>query len=224
MSTVPATTPDGGASVSRPLVTPTAALEHPAALAREVPAGRRPGWWGMVLVLVADASAFASMLAAYYYVEFVDHTPSWPPPGDPLPKLAKASIITAILVASALPLWFADRGLRSGSRGRFALGGTLVALCGAAFVAIEFWEYAGELSTTYPSKDAYGSLFYLITGFHVLHIMLATLAMLGFVVAALVGRMNRGHHVVVRVFGLFWYVSIVIWVLIYGALYWTVRL
>lgn len=224
MSSVPATTPETGATVAAPEVSPVAALEYPAALAREVPSGRRPGWWGLVLVLVADSASFASLIAAYYYVEFVDHTASWPPPGDPLPKLAKASIITAILVASALPMWFADRGLKAGSRPRFMLGGTLVALCGAAFVAIEFWEYAGELSTSYPSKDAYDSLFFVITGFHVLHIMLGTLAMLMFVVAGLIGRMGKGHHIVVKLFGLFWYVSIVIWVLIYGALYWTVRL
>jgi heme/copper-type cytochrome/quinol oxidase subunit 3 len=224
VSGVGTTAPDGGATAAEPLVSPVAALEHPAALAREVPSGRRPGWWGMVLALVADASTFASMLAAYYYVEFVDHTPSWPPPGEPLPKLAKASIVTGVLVASAIPMWFADRGLRAGSRARFLLGGLLVALCGAAFVAITFWEYADELPTTYPSKDTYASLFYAITGFHVLHIILGTLAMLMFLVAAAIGRMGRGHHIVARVFALFWYTSVVIWVLLYGALYWSVRL
>jgi heme/copper-type cytochrome/quinol oxidase subunit 3 len=193
------------------------------ALTREVPAGRRPGWWGMVLFLVTDASAFASMIAAYFYLQFVT-SPQWPPPGDPLPKLAKASIITGIIVASCLPMAVADLGLKAGSRARAALGTLVTGLCGLAFVAIEFWEYSDELETSWPQKDAYGSVFYVLTGFHVLHIMLGTLFLLVLALTAATGRLGSRHHVVVRVFAVFWYVSVVIWVLIYGALYWTVRL
>jgi heme/copper-type cytochrome/quinol oxidase subunit 3 len=50
------------------------------------------------------------------------------------------------------------------------------------------------------------------------------LALLMFVVAAPAGRMGRGHHVVIRVFSLYWYTSVVVWVVIYAALYWSVRL
>jgi heme/copper-type cytochrome/quinol oxidase subunit 3 len=193
------------------------------ALAREMPSGRRPGWWGMVLFLFTDASAFASMIAAYFYLEFVT-SPQWPPPGDPLPKLAKASIITGIIVASCVPLVLADRGLARGSRAPAALGTLATGLCGLAFVAIELWEYSDELRTTTPQKDAYGSIFYALTGFHVLHIMLGTLFLLVLALTAATGRLTSRHHVVVRVFGLYWYVSVVLWVLIYGALYWSVRL
>lgn len=200
-----------------------AADDRTTALLREVPAGRRPGWWGMVLFLVTDASAFASMIAAYYYLQFVT-SGQWPPASDPLPKLVKASIITGVIVASCLPMALADLGLKRGSRARAALGTLLTGLCGTTFVALELWEYSDELTTTWPQKDSYGSIFYALTGFHVLHIMVGTVFLLVLALTAATGRLTRRHHVVVRVFSLFWYVSVVIWVVIYLALYWSVRL
>jgi heme/copper-type cytochrome/quinol oxidase subunit 3 len=199
------------------------AATRPQALAREIPTPRRPGWWGLVLVLVADVSAFASLIASYYYTEFVtSHT--WPPPGDPLPHLTKSTIMTCLLAASLVPMALADIGLKKGSRFRLMLGGLLTALLGGGFVYVELLEYLDELKTSWPTKDAYGSLFYTLTGFHVLHIMLGVLFLLMMVAAAALGRMGRRHHIVVRLFALFWYTGVVIWVILYGVLYWSVRI
>jgi heme/copper-type cytochrome/quinol oxidase subunit 3 len=202
---------------------PPIGASRTAALTREMPAGRRPGWWGLMLVLGADVSAFASMIASYYYVRFVTSS-VWPPKGDPLPKLLKSSIMTGLLVASAVPMAVADLGLKSGRRAWLVLGALATAVLGGGFVAVEYLEYLDELKTSQPAKDAYGSLFYTLTGFHVLHIMLGVLALLMFTVAGLTGRMGRGHHVVIRLFSLYWYTSIVVWVVLYAVLYWSVRI
>jgi heme/copper-type cytochrome/quinol oxidase subunit 3 len=215
MSTVPATTTATGPGAP--------AAGRAAALAREMPAGRRPGWWGMVLALASDVSAFASLLAAYFYVRFVT-SDTWPPPGDPLPKLLLSSVMTGVLVVSVLPMAVADLGLKAGSRARLLLGAFTTALLGAAFVVLEVFEWADELTSSWPTKNAYGSLFYAITGYHVVHMALGTLALLLLVVAALAGRVRGTHHIWVRVFALFWYSSVVVWVLIYATLYWSVRL
>jgi heme/copper-type cytochrome/quinol oxidase subunit 3 len=50
------------------------------------------------------------------------------------------------------------------------------------------------------------------------------LAMLLLVAGAALGRMGRRHHIVIRVFALFWYTSVIIWVILYGVLYWSVRI
>jgi heme/copper-type cytochrome/quinol oxidase subunit 3 len=177
----------------------------------------------MVLALASDVSAFASLLAAYFYVRFVT-SDTWPPPGDPLPKLLLSSIMTGLLVVSVLPMAVADLGLKAGSRARLLLGALVTALLGAAFVVLEVVEWAEELKGSWPTKNAYGSLFYVLTGYHVVHIALGALALLLLVAAALAGRVRSAHHVWVRVFALYWYSSVVVWVLIYATLYWSVRL
>ena len=205
---------------------PTAgALIKTDALVREVPGRRRrPGWWGMVMFLAADSSMFASMIAAYYYIWFVSSWQhSWPPPGDPLPKLLKASILTALMLSSVFPMAFADRGLKQGSRLRMFFGEAVVALLGAAFVVLEVFEFMDELKTTKPSSDAYGSIFYTLLGFHLAHVMLLVLFMLLLLAATVTGRLDRAHHVIVRNVALFWYASVVIWVAIYITLYWSLR-
>jgi heme/copper-type cytochrome/quinol oxidase subunit 3 len=206
-------------TVPREVAAPT----RTAALSREMPAGRRPGWWGLMLALASDLSAFAALIAAYYYVRFVTSA-QWPPPGDPLPKLLLASIMTGLLVVSAAPMALADLGLKAGSRARFTLGVLATAVLGAGFVAVEYLEYRDELTTSWPSKDAYGSLFYTLTGFHVLHVMLGVVFLLLLAVAGAMGRVGRGHHVTIRLFSIFWYSSIAVWVLLYAVLYWSVRL
>jgi cytochrome c oxidase subunit III len=214
MSTVPAVSPAEAT---------TSAAGRAAALAREMPAGRRPGWWGMVLALTSDVSAFASLIAGYFYVRFVTSN-TWPPPGEPLPKLLLASIMTGLLVVSTVPMAFADLGLKAGSRVRLALGALCTALLGGAFVVLEGFEWADELTSSWPSKDAYASFFYALTGFHVVHIALAVLTLLLLVAATLTRRVRGAHHIWVRVVALFWYSSVVVWVLIYATLYWSVRL
>jgi cytochrome c oxidase subunit 3/cytochrome c oxidase subunit I+III len=214
-------------SASSPTATgaPGAARSKTDALVREVPGRRRrPGWWGMVMFLAADSSMFASMIAAYYYIWFVSSAArSWPPPGDPLPKLLKASILTGLMVFSVIPMAVADRGLRRGARPRMFLGGAIVALFGAAFVVLEVFEFMDELKTSKPSSDAYGSIFYTLLGFHLAHIMVLVLFMLLLVVATVTGRLDRQHHVIVRNYALFWYASVVIWCAIYITLYWSLR-
>lgn len=202
--------------------TATIQSAHRSALSREVPAGRRPGWWGMVLALVTDVAAFASLLGAYFYVRFVTSA-EWPPDGIEDPKLLKASILTALLVVSSLPLVVADLGLKKGSRARLLVGGSLTALLGAAFVAVEYLEYVDELKHFQATTNAYGSLFYTITAFHVLHIMLGVLLLLLLLVAAAIKRLGREHHIIIRIFALFWHTSVVVWVAIFASLYLAVR-
>ena len=132
--------------------------------------------------------------------------------------------MTGLLVVSVLPMAVADLGVKAGSRPRLLLGALGTAVLGAAFVVLEVVEWADELKGSWPTKDAYGSLFYVLTGYHVVHIALGALALLLLVAAALAGRVRGAHHVWVRVLALYWYASVVVWVLIYATLYWSVRL
>lgn len=206
---------------------PSTGLEaagHPTALAREVPAGRRPGWWGMVLALTADIAAFASLLASYFYVRFVT-SDTWPPPGIEEPKLLKAWIMTGLLVTSSVPLVWADLGIKKGDRGRLLAGGTLTLLMGLAFLYVQYREYGEKLAKEFhPDTNAYGSLFFTITGFHGLHVIVGCLAMTLVLIAAATGRISRSHHALVRITALYWHTVGAVWVGIFLSLYLAAQL
>lgn len=202
-----------------------AAATDPAAVTREVPAGRRPGWWGMVLTLVTDVAAFAALLTAYFYIRFVTAGDDWPPGDIPEPKLMKAWIMTALLLTSSIPLVLADRGIKNGKRGRLVAGTSVTVLLGAAFLVVQYLEYTEKLTREFtPQTNAYGSLFFVITGFHGLHVIAGLLALLVVLAAGATGRITQRHHAIVRITGLYWHTVGAVWVLILASLYLAAQL
>jgi heme/copper-type cytochrome/quinol oxidase subunit 3 len=201
------------------------AATRPRAVVREVPAGRRPGWWGMVLALVTDVAAFAALLASYFYLRFVTAGDNWPPGEIPEPKLLKAWIMTALLITSSAPLFVADFGIKKGRRGRLLAGVSVTVLLGAAFLVVQGLEYHEKLTKEFtPQTNAYGSLFFVITGFHGLHVIVGLLALLVLLVGGLSGRITAKHHAIVRITGLYWHTVGAVWVFIFGSLYLAAQL
>lgn len=197
--------------------------QEPSAVAREVPAGRRPGWWGTVLFLLTDVAVFAALLASYFYLRFVA-SPDWPPQGIEIPKLLKPAILTALLVPSSLPLIWADLGIKKGNRRRLIAGLVMTILLGAAFLVVQYTEYQEKLREYRPSTNAYGSLFYVITGWHGIHVAVGLVALLFVLMAAVTGRITRSHHARVRNVALFWHTVDAVWIAIALTVYVSPRL
>ena len=70
------------------------------------------GWWGVLLFIATEATLFGLMIASYFYLRF--QTAHWPPAGIDKPKVALPLVLTAILVATAVPLLLAVRSARVG--------------------------------------------------------------------------------------------------------------
>src|SRR5207249_2757619 len=81
---------------------------------------RAPAWWGMVLFIATEAALFASLLVSYFYLRA--SAPSWPPPGLERPELSVPVVMTVVLLASSVPMAWADRGIQQGRQGRLILG------------------------------------------------------------------------------------------------------
>lgn len=205
-------------SMSRPTEEATRSESWPIA---EAPAGRTMGWWGMLLFILTEGAFFGIFLASYYYLRFTN-TGGWPPPKDVPPHLIETGIGTGVLVLSCVPMFLAVRLARDGKRLALPMV-VLTFLCAAAFVALQFLDYYGEYPSTDWSKDAYGSLFYTITGFHVVHVALGMLMLLLIVVSSLFRGVGRAQGGAVRVVAMYWYFLAVlasaIYLTVYGSPY-----
>jgi cytochrome c oxidase subunit 3/cytochrome o ubiquinol oxidase subunit 3 len=138
-----------------------------------------------------------------------------------LDSLVIVSINTFLLLASSLCVVLALDGIQKGDRNALArwLGAT--ALLGAAFVAIQGYEYSKLFSEGIElgaSKFANG--FFFLTGFHGLHVIAGVLWAL-----VLVGNIywlngfSREEHMGVEVFGLYWHFVDVVWIFIFTLIY-----
>jgi heme/copper-type cytochrome/quinol oxidase subunit 3 len=172
------------------------------------------GAWGMMLAIATEAALFAYLLFSYFYLASMAHGP-WPPHGAPELRLALPN--TVILLLSSATMWWAESGIRRGAQGRLRWGLLLTFVLGAIFLGIQGVEYGSQHFTL--RTDAYGSLFYTITGFHGAHVF-AGLLMNGVVQArAWLGHFTAERHLAVTNVAWYWHFVDVVWLAVFTSLY-----
>jgi cytochrome c oxidase subunit 3 len=143
-----------------------------------------------------------------------------------------AAINTTVLVLSSVTCQFgvfaAERfqNKREGSLLQINLWGmrewfSLTFLMGAFFIAGQIYEYAALVSEGMTlSSNAYGSVFYLATGFHGLHVTGGLIAFL--IVLIRVAKARRFTHqqaTTTIVVSYYWHFVDVVWIALFSAIY-----
>lgn len=178
-----------------------------------------PGWWGMVMLIVTESMLFGSLIASYFYIRFKS-APVWPPDGIPTPSLKLPLIMSVILWTSSWPVHMADRAARNGNQRALRLWLGAGFLLGAVFLGIQLAvEYPEKLAEFGPTTNAYGSLFYTITGFHGGHVLIGLLISLWTQVRAWRGAFDKDRHVTVQNFTMYWHFVDIVWVLVLATIY-----
>ena len=176
-------------------------------------------WWGMVLLIATEATLFSLLIASYFYLRF-QSSPVWPPDDITAPELGLPLVMTVILLSSSIPVHIAERAIRRGRQGVLRAGLATGFLLGVTFLVIQVVvEYPHVLDEFTPRTNSYGSLFFTITAFHGLHVLVG----LGFSVWTQVrawgGAFGPDRHVTVENFALYWHFVDVVWVFVLATIY-----
>ena len=178
------------------------------------------GWWGMVLFIAVEATLFALLLASYFYLRFRSG-PVWPPDGIENPKLKLVFIMSAILWSSSIPVHLAHAAIKKGDTTKLQAFLAAGFVLGAAFLALhvakEYPDIARHEFT--PRTDAYGSMFFTITGLHGAHVLVGLLMSAWVQLRAWQGAFDRHRHVSVQNFVLYWHFVDVVWFFVLLTLY-----
>jgi cytochrome c oxidase subunit 3 len=133
----------------------------------------------------------------------------------------RAGFFTLILVSSSFTMQKAVWDQERGDRNKAKLWVTATIVLGALFVANQFYEWV-SLShdpATNPTHTAYGSLFYIMSGLHGLHVTLGLVAM-GFLLVRLKGpKGDPGETPVFQGVSYYWHFVDVVWVGLYACLF-----
>jgi heme/copper-type cytochrome/quinol oxidase subunit 3 len=129
--------------------------------------------WGMAMFVATEATLFAIMIAAYFYLRFKNL--QWPPPGIPEPKLVLPLVLLAVLVATSVPVQLAARAGREGRLGAVRAFLALAFVAQAAYLGISIHAYASDLEKFGPGAHAYGSIYYTLLGADHAHVGLGLL-------------------------------------------------
>lgn len=120
---------------------------------------------------------------------------------------------TLILLSSSVTVTIAHHALKAGHRGKVLvfLGATV--LLGATFVACQAHEYMEayrELNLTLQT-GAYGCTFFMLTGFHGLHVTLGTIMLAIIWLRVLAGHFSKEHHFGFEAVAWYWHFVDVVW-------------
>jgi cytochrome c oxidase subunit 3 len=129
--------------------------------------------------LASELMFFSGLFAAYFALRANTRGP-WPPEGVEL-NARLAGLFTLALVASSGTVQLAVKALEGRDRRRFRRWFTVTVLLALLFLANQGREYATATFTV--GSNSFGSAFYLMTGFHGLHVLGGVVAML-----VLIGR------------------------------------
>lgn len=199
------------------VATPTPQAEE--LLSHHASGPRSYAWWGMVCLIATEATLFGLLLASYFYLRFRSGA-IWPPDGIEKPTLELPLIMSLILWSSSIPVHIADRAIQRGKQLVLRLGLALGFLLGVVFLAMQlFLEYPETLAEFTPTTNAYGSLFYTITGFHGAHVVAGLMMSAWTQVRAWTGAFDEHRHVTVQIFVMYWHFVDVVWVFVLTTIY-----
>lgn len=192
--------------------------------------------WGkamMWIFLLSDTFIFGSFLTGYMNVR-MSTTDMWPNPsevfslnfaGQPVPLLLIAIMTMVLITSSGTMAMAVNCGYRRDKKNT-ALLMLATALLGATFVGMQAFEWTkliheGVRPWGNPMGAAqFGSSFFMITGFHGLHVSAGVVYLL--VVANRVrnGFYDRkGTYETVEIAGLYWHFVDLVWVFIFAFFY-----
>jgi len=186
---------------------------------------------GTIVWLSSELMFFAALFAMYFTTRAVQGPEIWLKSTELL-AIPFASINTTVLVLSSVTCQFgvfaAERfqPRRTGSLMQVSKWGmrewfSLTFLMGAFFIGGQIYEYAHLVQEGLTlSSNAYGSVFYLATGFHGLHVTGGLIAFL--LVMLRVSKARRfGHSQATSaiVVSYYWHFVDVVWIALFAAIY-----
>jgi cytochrome c oxidase subunit III len=200
--------------------------------------------WSMSWFIFSEITFFAAFFAALLYVRSIalpalgdlDHKVLWPDFSSRWPSLGPAGLVenfatigpwpwptisTVLLLTSGFTLTWAHHALRENQRTKTLWGLGLTVALGIAFMACQSYEYAHAYAALHLRLDSgiYGSTFFMLTGFHGLHVLLGTIMLFCIFI-----RVGRGHFSPTQHFAFdgvawYWHFVDVVWLGLYLVIY-----
>lgn len=138
-----------------------------------------------------------------------------------MPWQGLATYNTIILLVSSVTLHYAHVGLEQNKRGQLNAMLLVTILLGCIFLGLQAYEYVHayrDLGLTLQS-GVYGNTFFLLTGFHGLHVTLGTIILIVLYLRVLKGHFTPKEHFAFQAGSWYWHFVDVVWVMLFFFVY-----
>ena len=185
-------------------------MEEPAF---RVPAKKMAMW----LFIIADSATFAGCLVAYGFIR--NATPNWP---RPFHSITNVALMTLILLTSSLTMLLGVRHARMGDKGKAFRWTLITAACGIIFATLHIREWMGMIGEGANlfhnpwGTPLFSSLFFSITGLHLLHVTGGVVALIAVALRYQGGRYGADD---LEITGLYWHFVDLVWMFVVPLVY-----
>jgi cytochrome c oxidase subunit 3 len=174
---------------------------------------------GTIVWLASELMFFAALFAMYFTVRAVNGPELWAEATEKL-NVPFAAANTTILVLSSVTCQLGVFAAERGDVTRLRFWFTVTFIMGAVFVVGQIYEYTKLVAEGVTLQTTYGSVFYLTTGFHGLHVtggLVAFLFVLGRTYAA--RRFTHEQATSAIVVSYYWHFVDVVWIALFATIY-----
>jgi len=164
---------------------------------------------------------------AWLYPDYAAHWPSNGPKSvggefETMNPWGIPAINTLILLTSGVTVTWAHWGLKKNNRSQLILGLFMTVALGALFVGLQAFEYHHAYSemNLKLTTGAYGSTFFMLTGFHGLHVTIGAIMLLVMLLRSIKGHFSAEHHFAFEAAAWYWHFVDVVWLGLFIFVYW----
>lgn len=178
--------------------------------------------WGILLFIVSELFFFLRFFWTFFHCSLaprVELGGLWPPHGlTTFNHLQIPLLNTVVLVSSGIRVTWAHHALIEGNFSQVKLGLGVTVLLGIYFTFLQALEYV-EASFSF-ADSAYGSTFFIATGFHGLHVLIGTAFLVVCYVRHVSFEFSPLHHFGFEAAAWYWHFVDVVWLFLYIVVYW----
>jgi len=197
-----------------------AAVMHASAEPAESPL--TPESWGklgMWVFLAGDAMSFGTLIVGYGILRGISS--NWPVPSHIL-GINLTAIMTFLLICSSVTMVQSLSAAQRGDRSGLTKHLLLTILGGLVFLGLQAYEWTHLIGHSLPeaglsfSTHLFATTFFVLTGFHGMHVTGGVIYNSCVLVACLRGSYGAGE---VEIAGLYWHFVDLVWILIFTFVY-----
>lgn len=178
--------------------------------------------WGIILFIISEIMFFSSFFWAFFHRRLspaIEIGIQWPPIGIKTFNPIRIPILnTIILLSSGVSITWAHNALIIGNFTQTLQRLLITIILGVYFTILQALEYY-EASFTI-SDSVYGSLFFIRTGFHGIHVLIGTLFILISTIRIIKLHISNTHHIGFEASAWYWHFVDVVWLFLYLSIYW----
>ena len=204
---------------------------------------------GMMWFIFSEVMFFGAFFGALFYVrllavpwlggageEAMTHELLWPDfqamwpltltPGgqttEAMPAWGLPFLNTVLLVSSSITLTIAHHALIAGQRTKLLISLFITLVLGFAFLFFQVEEYMHAYTEMGLTLHAgiYGSTFFMLTGFHGMHVTIGATMLTIMFLRALKGNLTPENHFAFEASAWYWHFVDVVWLFLFVCVYW----